>query len=516
MSTNVLHPEGFKARMVARMAGPEGISACALAREVGVPQPTLSRWLRSARSVRAMSHPEQPSKRPQSSSSQEKLRIVVEAARLKPEELGAFLRREGLHEAQLLEWTRAATSGLDDPRPPERTKKVKNAEQRRIRELERELRRKDAALAEVAALLALQKNPRPVGGRGRWHGHEERDVTLGLIVEAMSAGARQAKACEPFGLSARTLERWRKQSVGAGRRAGPLSTPRNKLSAAEEAHVIELVNRPEFRDLSPRQIVPILAERGEYVASESKVYRLLHEAKQQRHRQSSRPPSQRYAPKELVATATNKVWSWDITWMPSIIRGMYFRAYLVLDVWSRKIVAAEVYEHKSAEHSAALVAQACERCGVEPGQLSLHSDNGGPIKGATMLATLQSLDVVSSSRRPGVSNDNPNSEALFRTLKYRPDDPERPFATLEGARAWLRDFVRWSNTCRRHSAIGDVTPDERHDARDADILKRRKRTYAAAWRRHPQRWSRSARPWTTLATVTLNPVADRKKQPASA
>lgn len=341
-------------------------------------------------------------------------------------------------------------------------------------------------------------------------------MILGLIAEAVSAGARQAKACEAFGLSARTLERWRRQSVGADRRAGPRSTPGSKLSPAEEERILELVNQPEFRDLSPKQIVPILAERGEYVASESTIYRLLRKANQLRHRQSSRPPSKPYTPTEFVAAAPNRVWSWDITWLPSLIRGMYFRAYLVIDVWSRKIVAAEVYDHESAELSAALVAQACERCGVEPGQLALHADNGGPMKGATMLATLQSLGVVSSFSRPGVSNDNPYSEALFRTLKYRPDYPERPFATLEAARAWLREFVRWYNTCHRHSAIGFVTPDERHEGRDVDILARRRRTYAAARRRHPQRWSRNARPWTAPATVALNPVANCEQRRASA
>ena len=163
MNVNVLHPEGFKARMVARMAGPERISACALSREVGVAQPTLSRWLRAARSVRGMSHPEPPSKRPRSWSSQEKLRIVVEASRLKPEELGAFLRREGLHEAQLQEWTRAAMEGLGTSTTPV-AQRAKSADKRRIRELERELRRKDSALAEVTALLALQKKLRALWG----------------------------------------------------------------------------------------------------------------------------------------------------------------------------------------------------------------------------------------------------------------------------------------------------------------------------------------------------------------
>jgi len=163
MSVNVLHPEGFKARMVARMAGPEGISGCALSREVGVPQPTLSRWLRQARSLRGMPHPEQPSKRPRSWSIEEKLRVVVEATGLKPEELGAFLRREGLHEAQLQEWTRAAVEGIGGSITPA-AQRAKGADKRRIRELERELRRKDSALAEVTALLALQKKLRALWG----------------------------------------------------------------------------------------------------------------------------------------------------------------------------------------------------------------------------------------------------------------------------------------------------------------------------------------------------------------
>lgn len=163
MRVNVLHPEGFKARMVARMAGPENISGHALAREVGVSQPTLSRWLRAARSLRGMSPPDESSKRPRSWSSQEKLRVVIEAGRLQPEELGAFLRREGLHETQLQEWTRAAIDGLGAGAKPV-ARRAKSAEKQRIRELERELRRKDSALAEVTALLALQKKLRALWG----------------------------------------------------------------------------------------------------------------------------------------------------------------------------------------------------------------------------------------------------------------------------------------------------------------------------------------------------------------
>lgn len=341
-------------------------------------------------------------------------------------------------------------------------------------------------------------------------------MILGLVDEAVSAGARQLVACEQFGLSVRTLERWREQEVGTDRRAGPRSVPGNKLSVLEEQHILDLVNQPEFRDLPPKQIVPILAERGVYVGSEATIYRILRKARQLRHREMSRPPSKRHAPRELVAVAPNQVWSWDITWLASTVRGLYFRAYMVLDVWSRKIVAAEVFEHESAEHASILVTQACEQSGIAYGQLALHADNGGPMKASTMLATLQSLGVASSFSRPGVSNDNPFSESAFRTMKYRPNYPERPFATLEEARDWLRDFVRWYNTCHRHSAIGFVTPDERHSGRDTQTLARRRVTYNVARRRHPQRWSRHVRPWTAPAVVTLNPVASTQQQRAYA
>lgn len=331
-------------------------------------------------------------------------------------------------------------------------------------------------------------------------------MILGLVHEAVEAGARQSVVCAQISLSERTLERWREQGVGTDRRAGPHSQPANKLSALEEKRILELVNQAEFRDLSPKQIVPILAERGEYVGSEATIYRILRKAKQMRRRENSRPPTKRHAPKELAATGANQVWSWDITWLASSVRGLYYRAYMVLDVWSRKIVAAEVFEHESAEHSSILISQACMEFGVVAGQLALHADNGGPMKASTMLATLQALGVACSFSRPGVSNDNPFSESAFRTMKYRPNYPDRPFASLEEARTWVREFVHWYNTRHRHSAIGFVTPDERHFGRDATILARRRVTYSAARRRHPLRWSKNSRPWNSPAVVKLNPV----------
>jgi putative transposase len=263
-----------------------------------------------------------------------------------------------------------------------------------------------------------------------------------LIDEAVAAGARRKVACELIGLTARTLERW--AGHDDDRRHGPNTVPGNKLSEAERCKLLAVATSPEFRDQSPKQIVPRLADRGTYLASESTLYRALRATDMQHHRARSRPPVAR--PHEYVATGPWQVASWDITYLPSLARGRFFYLYLVEDVWSRKILGWAVHEAESAELAAELV----ERIRRDAGDLDLtgwvlHSDNGGPMKGATMLATLQHLGVVPSFSRPGVSDDNPFSEALFRTLKYCPRYPSAGFASVEDARAWVAQFVTWYN-----------------------------------------------------------------------
>ena len=224
------------------------------------------------------------------------------------------------------------------------------------------------------------------------------------------------------------------------------------------------------------------------------------------HRAASRPPQAR-RPHELMATAPNQVWSWDITYLKSPIRGQFVHLYLVVDVFSRKIVGAAVHETENSEHAAELIAQACRIEGIDPGQLALHSDNGSPMKGATLLATLQRLGVVPSFSRPRVSDDNPFSEALFRTVKYRPEYPSGPFESLEAARAWVCGLVDWYNHEHLHSGISFVAPAERHAGRDQAILERRRAVYEAARARHPERWSGPIRAWSRIEVVRLNPAA---------
>ena len=333
-------------------------------------------------------------------------------------------------------------------------------------------------------------------------------MILGLVDEAIDAGARQHKVCEILELDPRTLQRWKAQGIGEDRRAGPKEAPTNKLTAAERAKILEVVNSREFRDLSPKQIVPILAERGTYVASEPTIYRVLREEGQMAHREPSNAPTKRHRPEEKVATGPNQVWSWDITYLRSPIRGVFFYLYVVVDVWSRKLVGWAVHEEESAELASAMVDAACAREGIQRGQLILHSDNGGPMKGATLLAMLQVLGVATSFSRPSVSNDNPFSEALFRTVKYRPAFPRGAFTSIEHARQWMREFVRWYNTQHRHSAIRYVTPEQRHSSLEEAVLERRRQVYEAARARHPERWSGSTRDWTPIPTVTLNPASE--------
>jgi len=316
-------------------------------------------------------------------------------------------------------------------------------------------------------------------------------------------GARLARACAVVGVSARTVQRWRHPGAAADRRAGPRQRPRNALTAAERQAVLETANASAYRDLSPHQIVPRLADQGIYLASEATVYRVLREARMLAHRARSRPPAPR--PREHVARGPGQVWSWDITYLATTVRGAFYRLYLIEDVWSRLIVGWAVHERESSDLAAELARQACARHGIGHDRLVLHADNGGPMKGSTMLATLQRLGVVPSFSRPRVSDDNPYSEALFRTLKYRPDYPTRPFPSLADARQWVAHFVDWYNTKHRDSALRFVTPHERHTGRDRQILARRRRVYQAARRRHPERWTRGLRDWTLPAEVRLNP-----------
>jgi len=308
-------------------------------------------------------------------------------------------------------------------------------------------------------------------------------------------------------ISPRTLQRWRENGevkADGRKHASTRSEPANKLSEHERRQILDVANTPQFAHLPPSQIVPALADQGLYIASESSFYRVLREGEQLAHRGKAKPAT-RQRPKPLQADAPNQLWSWDITYLASTVKGAFFYLYLIMDVFSRKIVGWEVDDSESAERAAAVCRKAHLREGIADDALVLHSDNGSPMKGATMLATLQRLGVMPSFSRPSVSDDNPYSEALFKTLKYHPGFPEKPFESLEEARRWVVGFEHWYNEIHHHSALRFVTPAQRHRGEDIDILAQRHALYEVAKAQHPERWSGPTRNWRPEEVVYLNP-----------
>jgi putative transposase len=336
-----------------------------------------------------------------------------------------------------------------------------------------------------------------------------REEIVSLINGARAAGARQSAACEVVGISAKTFQRWSQPGNASDGRLDATHKPVHKLTALERQRILKLVNEPEYADLAPSQIVPRLADEGRYIASESTLYRILKEEKQLHHRQKSKPANPAKKPRALTAIGPNQIYTWDITYLPTLVQGVFLYLYLVLDIYSRKIVGWQVHEEERSALAADLMTDICRREGVKRHQVTLHSDNGSPMKGATMLATLQQLGIMPSFSRPSVSNDNPYSESVFRTLKYRPNYPGKPFAGLQAARNWVQGFADWYNYEHRHSAIKFVTPAQRHAGEDIQILANRERVYLKARSANPLRWSGDTRNWDTIKEVYLNP--EKKK-----
>ena len=340
----------------------------------------------------------------------------------------------------------------------------------------------------------------------------QRQQMLYWIEHATRAGARLQPACETAGISIRTHQRWSQPAQAHDGRIAPRHRPANALSESERQQVLDVANSAEYADLPACKIVVLLADKGLYLASESTFYRLLKAAHQLTHRQRSKP-RKGHKPNAFVANGPNQIYSWDITYLPTQVKGLFLYLYVVMDIYSRKIVGWQVYREESSALAADLMTDICLREKIQRSQVTLHSDNGSPMKGATLLATLQTLGVVPSFSRPSVSNDNPYSESLFRTLKYAPTYPSRAFYDLGDARRWVQTFVTWYNSKHLHSAIKFVTPEQRHQGHDNEFLAQRHRVYQRAKAKHPNRWSAGTRNWTPITQVHLNP--ETRKQEAA-
>ncbi|MFA6694689.1 MAG: IS3 family transposase [Bacillota bacterium] len=349
------------------------------------------------------------------------------------------------------------------------------------------------------------------GARGRLTSSSKRRQAIELIVEAQNNGARLVSACKVMGISVRTYQRWVRQGLKTldKRLVVKRTNPANKLSDEERRQILAKCNEERFANLNPAQIVPILADEGIYIASESTIYRILKDEKQNTRRTSSKKPNPRPISTH-TATKPNQLWSWDITWLPGPVKGNYFKLYLIMDVFSRFIVGWEVHEEELTKHAKKLIKKARFKHGSIGEPLILHSDNGSIMKAQTFQALLAKLEITKSYSRPRVSNDNAFSESLFRTLKYTNTFPVEGFANIELARKWVMDFVELYNKEFLHSGIKFVTPYQRHYSLDFEILANRVAVYQAAKARNPERWSKGIRNWDRINEVTLNPISEHK------
>lgn len=310
-----------------------------------------------------------------------------------------------------------------------------------------------------------------------------------------------APACQALGVSRATFYRARSP---VPRRRQPRPTPARALGEAERERVLDVLASPRFVDRAPGEVVATLLDEGEYLCSERTMYRVLaaNRAVRERRNQREHPP---YTKPELVATAPNQTWSWDITKLLGPKKWTYFYLYVLLDIYSRYVVGWMVADRENSALAGRLIEETCHKQGVEPEVLTLHSDRGAPMTSKCTAQLLADLGVTRSLSRPQVSDDNPFSEAQFKTLKYHPGFPGR-FPDIDRAIEYCRSFFPWYNTMHRHGGIAMLTPDAVHHGRAQAVLTQRERTLAVAWTHHPERFVRGIpKPGPLPEAVWINP-----------
>jgi putative transposase len=289
-------------------------------------------------------------------------------------------------------------------------------------------------------------------------------------------------ACEALGVARATVYRRR----APARPPAPRPTPPRALAPVERQRVLDTLDSQRFLDQAPAQVHATLLDEGTYLCSPRTMYRVLEAAGEVKERrdQVRRP---HYAAPELLATRPNEVWSWDITKLLGPAKWTYFYLYVILDIFSRYVVGWMIAPHESAALAERLIAETCAKQGIAPGQLTLHADRGGAMRSKPVALLLADLGVVKTHSRPYVSNDNPFSEAQFRTLKYCPQFPDR-FGSIEDGRAFGQAFFRWYNQEHRHSGLGFLTPAVVHFGQADVVRAHRDRVLAAAYAAHPERF----------------------------
>ena len=281
------------------------------------------------------------------------------------------------------------------------------------------------------------------------------------------------------------------------------------LTPTERTEVRRILNSDRFMDSSPRQVYATLLDEGRYLCSISTLYRILRQHNEIRERRNQkRHPV--YEKPELLATGPNQVWSWDITKLRGPVKHTYYYMYTILDIFSRYVVGYLVAHREAAYLAKQLVADSCAKQGIEPEQLILHADRGSSMTSKTLALLLSDLGVGKSHSRPYTSDDNPYSEAQFKTMKYRPDYPAR-FGSLADARSWARPFFDWYNNHHHHSGLGLMTPATVHYGLAAELTQQRSLTLQAAYDQHPERFVKGLPSPPKLPTaVWINPPPDRE------
>ena len=319
-----------------------------------------------------------------------------------------------------------------------------------------------------------------------------------------------AALCMALALARATFYRRRRAKVQGCRQASPRA-----LSSAERTQVLETLHEPRFIDLAPSEVYATLLDEGTYLCSERTMYRVLEANREARERRNQlRHPA--YAAPQLLATAPKQLWSWDITKLLGPTKWTYFYLYVILDVFSRYVVGWMVADGESAVLAKRLIEETCQRQAIEPNQLTLHADRGSSMISKPVAFLLADLGVTKTHSRPHVSDDNPFSEAHFKTLKYRPDFPER-FGCIEDARAFCADFFRWYNTEHHHSGLGLMTPHDVHYGLAAARRDQRAVVLAAAHQAHPERFMRGlpVPPALPIAVWINRPVPSSSSEEAA-
>lgn len=314
-----------------------------------------------------------------------------------------------------------------------------------------------------------------------------------------------AEACHVFEVPRSTYYRGQPSSttvrpVQARRRSA------RALSQEERTTIRDMLNSERFADSSPREVYATLLDEGRYLCSWPTMYRILREADEVRRRRDQARQSS-YSKPELMATQPNQLWSWDITKLKGATTWTYHYLYVIIDVYSRYVVGWMIAERETAELAEAFIAETCAKEGIRPGTLTLHADRGSAMTSKCVAHLLADLGVVKTHSRPQVANDNPFSEAQFKTVKYHPSCPER-FGSVEDARAWARGLFEWYNHEHHHTGIGLLTPAVVHEGKASEVVAKREEVMKAAYNAHPERFVRG-RPRVPQVpqAVWINPPA---------